>query len=397
MEWSLAQSEGAEAAIPRADHPQIRLYHLRKRHDTYRTPYTAEESAAFNRGDFFAPGQWAASTPETAADFSAVAYYFGRALHDSLKVPIGLIQAAVGGSPAQSWVSEAALTSHPQLAHLVAGDKNWLHSPIIHPWLSERARQNWAELEVDEMNLPGHPFAPAYLFGAAIEPLLPYAIRGAIWYQGESNATHPDAYTAMQNALIQDWRNHFEQPALPFLFVQLPRIGNRSRWPDFRAAQAESLQLPHTAMAVTIDQGHPTDVHPRQKQPVGERLSYLALDRVYAFSHIPERPVLTSHVWNKTQYQITLQFDQVPEGLRTTHGDRQQAFTLSGYTDEGSTYTTIVPKTIFAEHYKITLIYPENFMPITVQYAHLPFPKHILENSDNLPLAPFQIDLTGNN
>ena len=392
MEWPLAQSTTAEETIADANQPLIRLYHLKKKHDTYSSPYTEEEMEQFGAGNFFERGRWEVSSPATAAPFSAVAYFFGRELYDSLQVPIGLIQVAVGGSPAQSWIGAEALAAHPQLAHLVDEDSSWLESRIIHPWLAERARQNWAGREETGEKLPGHPFAPTYLYGSAIEPLAPYGIRGAIWYQGESNGTHPASYPALQNTLIESWRARFGQGDFPFYFVQLPRISDRSRWPEFRAAQAESLQLPNTGMVVTIDQGHPTDVHPRQKQVIGERLADMALAETYDRNIPSTSPTLRSYKWQPTKHTITVTLDSAISGVP----DRA-LFTLRGYTQQGQQETVITPASISINENTIVLTYPEDFQPVTVKYAWLPYPKNIIKNYTGLPLAPFKIELPGTN
>lgn len=398
MEWSLRQSVEGKAEIPRSGNPMIRLFHLKKRHDTYKTPYTSQELADFTVGHFFERASWETCRPETAADFSAVAYFFGKELYDSLQVPIGLIQAAVGGSPAQSWISEETLAGHPQLAHLVAGDSSWLRSHIIHPWLAERARQNWAEWDGDEEeSTPGHPFAPAYLYKAAIEPLVPYSFRGAIWYQGESNATHPQSYTALQNTLIHDWRERFGRGNFPFYFVQLPKIGNRSRWPDFREAQQQSLALPNTGMIVTLDQGHPTDVHPREKRVIGRRLAGLALTKTYGWELPVLSPMIYKHRWDPTKNIITLWANNAYDGLVLSEGHLPLGFTLQGYREGGGREIIVAPLEVALVGNNIELKYPDYFVPVSVKYAWAPFPKNNIINSSGLPLAPFKIELSGNN
>lgn len=397
MEWPLINSATAEQGMAEADQPMVRLFHLKKKHDTYGSPYTEREMKEFNAGHFFERAQWEVSRRQTAAPFSAVAFFFGKELYDSLRVPIGLIQAAVGGSPAQSWVSSEALAGHPQLTHLVDEDSNWMASPIIHPWVAERALQNWDGRESGGKGLPGHPFAPGYLYDSAIEPLAPFAVRGVIWYQGESNATDPDSYPAMQNTLIDSWRLLFEQGDLPFLFVQLPRIENRSRWPDFRAAQMESLQLPNTGMVVTLDQGHPTDVHPREKQVIGERLARLALVKSYKQDLAAESPTLQSYAWTPPEYTITIKIMNTYGELSPLQGTAENAFALEGYSSDGKQAYLIQPTTVTVNGNSIILTYPEDLQPVSVKYAWLPFPVNLLQNSAGLPLAPFKIALSGNN
>jgi len=401
MEWPLKNAAKGAIEIPKAHHPKIRFFHLKKRHDTYRTPYTSEQLIDFTKGNFFHPTKWELCTPETAAEFSGVGYFFGKQLQDALpNVAIGLIQAAVGGSPAQSWVSKEALTSHPQMQSLlhIAGKQTWLDSEIIHPWLAERAKENWANWKKTEnANLPGHPFAPSYLYDAAIRSIAPYPIRGAIWYQGESNATHPKSYPVLMELLLKDWRKLWAQGDFPFYFVQLPKIGNRSLWPEFRQAQAEGLSIPNTAMVVTIDEGHPSDVHPREKEVIGQRLANLALAKTYAKNILAESPSLFSYHWEKKAHQITLTFAPVYEGLKIKDGDLPKGIYLQGYLENGMIEAIIPPEKISITKDAIVINYPTNFLPVKVKYAWMPYPENNLVNSVGLPVAPFRIELEGNN
>jgi len=398
MEFPLAATAEGEAEIPQAKFPKIRLYQLKKKHDTYKTPYTQEQLEAFSDGHFFHKPKWELCSPETASKFSGVAYFYGKALHQSLGVPIGLIQAAVGGSPCQSWVSKEALASHPQLKHLADENQRWIDSKIIHPWLAERAQQNWENWETQETaKLPGHPFAPSYLFDTAINTIAPYAIRGAIWYQGESNATHPSSYRAMQEMLLKSWRTRWGQGDFPFYYVQLPRIGDRNLWAEFRKTQQQCLSYNNTGMIVTIDQGHPTDVHPKEKKVIGLRLANLALANTYSQDIPAESPMLDYKHWNPSDHKIVLRFEHTYEGLKTRNGKLPSGFYLQGYIENGSIETIIPPETIIISNDEITITYPLNFLPVKVKYAWAPYPENNLINSAGLPVAPFKIELEGIN
>jgi sialate O-acetylesterase len=352
----------------------------------------------FSEGHFFHKPKWELCSPETASEFSGVGYFFGKKLHHSLDVPIGLIQAAVGGSPCQSWVSKDALASHPQLKHLVEGEQPWINSTIIHPWLAERAKQNWANWEkTDTTPLPGHPFAPNYLFDSAIKPLAPYAIGGAIWYQGESNATHPQSYAAMMKMLLISWRSLWKQGDFPFYFVQLPKIGNRSLWPEFRESQQNCLSNPNTGMIVTLDQGHANDVHPREKEIVGKRLADLALSKTYDQNVLAESPMFYTYDWQKMEHKIVLHFKNTYDGLKINNGNIPEGIYLQGYLRPGTVETIIAPKNIVVAKNEIIITYPTDFLPVKVKYAWAPFPENNLTNSSGLPLAPFKIELEGLN
>lgn len=401
MEWSLKNSAKGVTEIPKANHPNIRLFHLKKKHDTYKTPYTSEELIEFTKGNFFHPTQWKLCTPETAAEFSGVGYFFGKQLQDSLdNIAIGLIQASIGGSPAQSWISPTALASHPQLVSLVEmkGNKTWLDSDIIHPWLAQRAKENWANWDKNPISsLPGHPFAPSYLYQSAITSIAPYPIRGAIWYQGESNATHPESYPIMMEQLLKSWRSLWQQGDFPFYFVQLPKIGNRSLWPEFRQAQEKGLAISNTGMVITIDEGHPTDVHPREKEVIGQRLANLALAKTYGKKLIAESPRLFGYHWEKETHKITIQLAPIYKALKVKGGGVPKGIYLQGYLENGSIETVIAPEKIILEKNEIILTYRADFLPTTIKYAWAPAPEHNLVNGVGLPVAPFRIVLSGNN
>lgn len=401
MEWPLVSCETGEEEIPGADYPLLRFFRLAKKHDLSSFPFSENQISEFSNGDFFHPARWERCTPETAASFSGVGYFFGKELFDTLKVAIGLIQNAVGGSPAQSWISEEALASHPQLKEfaILPPNKTWIDLESIHPWLAVRAKENWKYWEkMDKRTpVPGHPFAPAYLYNNAIKPLAPYAIRGAIWYQGESNATHPGSYFTMMETMLSSWRSLWEQVNFPFYFVQLPKIGNRSLWPEFREAQSQCLSLPNTGMVVAIDEGHTTDVHPRRKKIIGQRLARLAFAKTYGIDISAESPALATSEWDKEGLQIKLSFRNAYEGLGIREGTEVKGFVLQGYTQQGTVETFLPPEKTTIEKNTITLTYPDGFLPVQVKYAWAPAPANNLVNSAGLPIAPFRMLLPGNN
>lgn len=398
MEWPMKKTAEAEREIPQANYSQIRLFHLKKKHDMYKTPFTSEQLEEFTAGHFFYQAKWEKCRPETAADFSGVAYFFGKELYDSLHIPIGLIQNAVGGSPAQSWISRAALSNHPQLASLVdmSQGNTWLDSDLIHPWVAERAKQNWANWQrIEGESLPGHPFAPTYLYDFAVKPLAPYAIRGVIWYQGESNATHPELYFTMMKSLVESWRKLWSQNDFPFYFVQLPRIGTRNRWADFRAAQEDCLLIPNTEMVVMIDEGQRKDVHPRRKEVVGQRMARLALVKTYGKDFLAQSPGFSHFQWEPGDREIQLFFNNVGEGLLPKDDTRVKGFCLQGFSQNGGEEVIIKPEITAFNKNSISLLVPDDFLLLKVKYAWAPFPENNLVNSVGLPLAPFKVEVQG--
>ena len=245
-------------------------------------------------------GTWVVCGPETVGQFTAVGYFFARDLQQKLGVPIGLINSTWGGTPIESWMSEAALKSDPAFAVV---DERWAKAMIDWPAKVAAYKAAVATQEKDEAAAkaagpakyagflkskpwlppppsPASPEAPRSLFNGMIAPLLPGAIRGILWYQGESNGSRPGEYHTLLAAMITAWRAHWGQGNVPFYLVQLPNYGGGdpagTNWARLREAQAQVLSLPNTGMAVTIDIGDPDNVHPRNKQEVGRRLALLA-------------------------------------------------------------------------------------------------------------------------
>ena len=224
-----------------------------------------------NRHDYYLPTEWQELTAENAADFSAVAYHFGAMLADSLKVPVGLICNAVGGATTEAFVDRRTLEFHPHLVDILY---NWRQNDMVQDWVRQRSTQNIAN---SKNPLQRHPYEPCYLFESGIAPLSCYAVRGAIWYQGESNAHNMEIYEELFGEMLQSWRNVWGEE-MPFYFVQLSSL-NRPSWTHFRDAQRRlALATKNCAMAVSSDHGDPYDVHPREKSPIGRRLARLALN-----------------------------------------------------------------------------------------------------------------------
>ena len=399
MEFPLERSATAEMEVSIADYPDIRLFRMKKRVSMGNAPFSNKDIKLVNQDEFYLNTSWEKCTPESAAKFSAVAYFFGQKLHETLKVPIGLIQNAVGGSPAQSWISKESLSGHPQLEYLVniKEGETWHDQKGINPWLAQRSKQNLAPwFEQDQKgHLPHHPFEPGYLFRTGIEPLIPFSIKGTIWYQGESNATHPDSYGHMFELMVRNWRQAWDIGDFPFIYVQLPRIGNRNRWPEFREVQKQGLQIPNTAMVVTIDTGHPTDVHPKHKKIIGERLAATALGKWYGLDTPYLGPSLLS--WTRTRDQIRLVFKHAGNGLIVA--DKQLGnILLEGYNPSGTQRLMVKPSNIKIFENEVVIDIPKGLSLTTIKYAWSPYPDEaLLYNSDNLPASPFKIELPGNN
>ena len=386
MQWPLRRAASAATAVPAAGQPAMRLLNLTPAVPPERRKFTRRQLAACKPKTYFR-GAWAACSPRTAADFSAVGYFFGLELHTRLKVPIGLIHNAIDGSPAEAWVSRATLDADPTLKRL---SDEWLRNKRINPWVRERAAYNlalWqaavAEARRDGMLTPpwpGHPFQPAFLFDAGIAPVAPFAIRGIIWYQGESNAHDAELYGKLFPAVIGDWRRAFGQRDLPFLYVQLPAL-ERKGWPALREAQRQALAIPHTAMAVTIDIGDPSNIHPRNKRDVARRLALLARAKVYGEKLVHSGPVVAA-VTREGQ-ALRVRFTHLGGGLKTRDGKQPTGFQVAG--DIG----VFMAATAKLDGNDVIVSTPYEPAPVAVRYGWAPVPTASLINAEGLPASPF--------
>jgi len=249
--------------------------------------FTKEELLSCTATEFFRSSGWSNKPDSTMAEFSAIAYSFAYNLQKELKVPVGIICNAVGGSTTQSWISREAMeTTHETISLL-----NDTHlNPLVQPWVSERKAKNLSKMK--ELGIKArHPFDPTMLFDAGIYPIKDFPIKGVIWYQGESNAERETLHSKLFKMLVTDWRHHWNNPKLAFNFVQLSSI-NRPNWGAFRDSQRRLLSIPNTGMVVSSDVGHPTDVHPKEKWILGKRLSNTALVKNYDFDIPYSGPLL---------------------------------------------------------------------------------------------------------
>jgi len=268
--------------IASADYPQIRLFTVKKTvADTPQADCT---------------GAWVVCTPETVGDFSAAAYFFGRNLHKNLNVPVGLIQSCWGGTVAEAWTSKKTLQADEDFAPILERFDHKLQEYKAKTADYQHQLEQWKEAVGTGRNdsnqppqkpePPKHPRgrnSPASLYNAMIAPLIPYAVRGAIWYQGESNAGRAYQYRKLFPAMIQNWRKDWGRGDFPFYYVQIApfRYGTKFIAAELREAQLMALSVPNTAMVVTTDIGDPNDIHPRNKQEVGRRLALCALAETY--------------------------------------------------------------------------------------------------------------------
>lgn len=343
-------------------------------------------------------GGWKTATPENAGDFSAVAWFFGRRIHEETGVPVGLIATSFGGSCAEAWIREEALAASPSLAPLLRDYHRKRIHFRDHPETLTRyaaSLRKW-ESAGKKGRPPAHPDPVAdqhqstVLWNAMIAPLVPYSIRGAIWYQGESNVGTRHLYPDLQRTLIEDWRANWGLGDFPFYFVQLAAYQAPKDEPGdsalatTRAAQATSLTLPHTGMAVTIDIGETADIHPRNKQDVGDRLARLALARTYGRDVVDSGPVFKSATIEGNAIRVS--FDSIAGGLVARGGPLRQ-FAIAGRDRKWRWAEARI------DGDSVVVSHPDLTAPAWVRYAWADHPEGAnLFNSEGLPAAPFRTD-----
>ena len=330
MEFSVKEGIDAQTEMARADHPGIRLFHVKNKVAHYPLDDVVAEP-------------WTSCTPDSVSDFSAVAYFFGRHLHEKLDVPIGLIETSWGGTPAEAWTSLHALSADASLMPVFASWARMNDGEAVHQLQREKELSEWRRAvdraKTEGKEPPGFPWEPnidsswmpAGLYNAMIAPLTRFPIRGAIWYQGESNASRERAslYAHLFGTMIQDWRSAWGQGDFPFLFVQLANFKTEpdAKWPELRDAQRQTLALANTGMAVTIDIGTTDDIHPKNKQDVGMRLALAA--RAIAYGEKIEYSGPLFRQATPEGSAMRLWFDHVGGGL-TAKGGSLTGFEIAG-------------------------------------------------------------------
>ncbi|GEM_PF-285761 len=274
MEFRLKQARNAQQMISAAGNDQLRLLNKTGIVRPDDVVWDSLSLARINRLHYF-EGLWKPSTPEEAAEFSAIGYSFGKMVADALRVPVGLIHISVGGAPVEAFIDRGTLEFDPTLVDVLT---NWKQNDFYMDWVRSRAARNLAS---NSAKLQRHPFEPAYIYEAAVDEWKGLPIAGVIWYQGESNAHNALHYQNAFRALVKSWRTTFNQSDLPFYFAQLSGI-DRPSWPYFRDVQRRlALSVPHTAMVVTADLGDSLDVHPVRKIEIGRRFAATALAHTY--------------------------------------------------------------------------------------------------------------------
>jgi sialate O-acetylesterase len=385
MEFKLRQADNAMAEIAAAKYPKIRRTLL----DRKVADYPMDD----------ATGQkWTDVNPETAAGASAVAYFFARHLQEKLEgVPIGIIESFWGGTPVEAWMSRRAISEDPALMPIFS---EWAKSEEAWPTTManyEKQLVTWSEASTKAKASgatappkpgkpetgPGGAWTPSGLYNAMIAPLTPYPIKGAIWYQGEANASAARApvYARAFQQMIRDWRRAWGVGDFPFFFVQLANFKANPSWPEVREAQRQTLALANTGMAVTIDIGIPDNIHPTNKQDVGLRLALAARVVAYGEKIEDSGPMFRQAARENTGMRVW--FDHTGGGLVT------KGRTLKGFEIAGSDRKFIAADA-WIDGQSIVVSNAGVTAPMYVRYAWADNPDCNLYNGAGLPASPFR-------
>ena len=389
MEWSVKASKNPQGEIAEAQYPAIRLFHVP------RVAATVPQDSV--------KAEWRECAPGSVTNFSAVGYFFGRELHGELRIPIGLIASAWGGTRIEPWTPTVGLASVGATKPLAEQygdaegklqDKLKGHIAELETWIFEarKASSEGRKLVVP----PRAPELPKYnhgtptgLYNGMIHALAPFSLRGAIWYQGESNNGEGMLYFEKMKALVGGWRSVFDNPDLSFYFVQLApfKYGNgQNTLPYIWEAQtASALKIPNTGMVVTTDIGNVQDIHPRNKQDVGKRLALWALAKNYGRPKIAHSgPIYRS--MKSEGGAIRIEFDHTSGGLKSRDGKELTDFQIAG--EDGK----FVPAQAKIDGVTVLVSSPDVPAPTHVRFGwhHMINPN--LSNGAGLPASPFKTD-----
>jgi sialate O-acetylesterase len=348
MEWPVSLSADAQKNTAQSRNPLIRLFTVPKA--------THDQPQKDLKG-----GNWVECGPSTVPGFSAVAYFFGREIQKALQVPVGLINDSWGGTRAEAWTSRAVLEAHPDYKG-----------------------------EFQAKPRPGDPNGPSALYNGMIAPVLPFAIKGVIWYQGESNAGQADRYAELFPLMIKNWRHDWKQVDFPFLFVQLAPFMAKVKepvdtdWARLREAQLlTSLKVPYAAMAVITDVGDEGDIHPPKKEPVGQRLALAALALAYGRKIEYSGPVY--QCMTVAGNKAVLQFTHAEGGLVARDGP------LTGFTIAGEDRKFHNAQAEIQGD-KVSVCCAAVAKPVAVRFGWANYPVVNLWNKAGLPASPFRTD-----
>lgn len=390
MAWRVAQSRDYDKEQTAAVLPEIRMFTVATK--AAREPQTACQ------------GSWQVCSPATVGSFSATLYFFGRDLYQKLGVPVGLINSSVGGTPIESWTSMEAMKAEPALAPLLTtwdqraaaynptqAQANYDQQMAAYRTAAETARTEGRPVPRAPQRPTDprdSPVAPAVLYNGMIAPLIPYAIKGAIWYQGESNAGSEQSgalYGIQLPMMVRDWRARWGEGNFPFGWVQLPGFTTTAQgWPAVREAMVKSLDLPRTGMSINIDIGESNDIHPKNKQDIGRRLALWARAKVYGEQVAWSGPRFATFRPNGSTAEV--RFDYAYAGLVAKGGDLK-GFEVAGPDGQWKSATGRI------DGDRVIVSSTEVAQPVAVRYAWAADPACNLFNGAGLPASPFRTEV----
>ena len=387
MSMNVQSSNNFDAEKAAAQYPLIRHYQESSTH--------SEQPKAEGKGT------WKACTPDNVGSFSAVLYFFGREIHREVGVPVGLVNTSVGGTPIESWVSAEAQSSNPETKAIYdmqmkayqdfdATKATALYEKQLAAWKIAAAKAKSAKTDlprkpVDPIAWRNFKGGPAGLFNGKVANLVPYTLRGMLWYQGEGNAGNPGLYEQQLSQLVTSWRTLW-QDEVPFAWVQLPnyRDSDSESWPRIRESMMKVLALPKTGMAITLDIGDPKDIHPKNKQDVGKRLSFWALESVYGLKvAATSGPLPLGNKVEGSSVRVSLKH---AAGLKTRDGSAARGFRIAGADKVWK------PASARIEGTEVVVSSPEVTSPVAVRYAWAENPDCNLVNGADLPATSFRTD-----
>lgn len=394
MAFKGAGVKDADKEVPAANWPLIRMFAV-----------GLAEASDRPREDVV--GSWRECTPRAMADFSGVGYFFGRELHGKLGVPVGLIDSSRGGTSIEAWTRLARIEADPELKggvdayearKLDAQGEKRHYQTMLAKW-EDRARAAKADgkpepmkpLQVDPATSPSRP---GNLWTEMIAPLVPFAVRGVTWYQGEGNATRSERYAKLFPVLIRDWRKQWGEGDFPFLFVQIASVYERFDhptdhvWARLREAQLKTLDVPNTGMAVTIDidnGNRSAPIHPADKKEVGLRLAAWALRSTYGKAEVvPSGPLFERMTVEGDR--VRLSFKYLGGGLVNRAEGGLKGFALAG---EDHRFVWADAR---IEGDTVVVSSPQVKQPVAVRYGWAGNPEVSLYNRADLPASPFRSD-----
>lgn len=364
MQFGMDEVINSKEEIAKATYPNIRLFNAGLNFS--------------NKPIYNVQGEWLVCSPETVKKFSAVGYYFGKKIHETLDIPVGIIFSGIGASAAQAYVPQEVLAADPLL-----------DSVYLQPYLqSERSKET-----IDGGFSFEKVTRPFLLYNAIIHPFTNLSIKGICWYQGESNRHERESYTQLMYAMIKSWRKLFAQGNLPFYYVQVAPFFYDIEDPDladyafFREAQENIAALNNTEMVVTMDVGEAKDLHPKNKKPIGIRLAKTALNRTYGHLNVAyQGPHFQSVQFKGKTAIISFDPETVKHGLQTNDGEAPQHFYVAGKDK------TFYPGKAKIVGNKIYITASKVEKPVAVRYAFTNYPITNLQNKDGLPAVPFRSD-----